>query len=46
MHHVRKIRDMKNPNGKLDFYTRQMAAINRKQIPLCRYHHNGLHNNS
>ena len=46
MHHVRQIRDMKNPNGKLDFYTRQMAAINRKQVPLCRFHHNGLHNDT
>jgi len=46
MHHVRKIRDLKDPNGKLDFFTRQMAAINRKQVPLCRTHHNGLHNNT
>lgn len=46
MHHVRKIRDLKNRNSKLDFFTRQMAAINRKQIPLCRTHHGGLHNGS
>lgn len=46
MHHVRQIRDMKNPNNKLDFYTRQMAAINRKQVPLCKDHHIGLHNNT
>lgn len=46
MHHVRKIRDMKNPNSKLDFFTRQMAAINRKQVALCKYHHIGLHNNT
>jgi hypothetical protein len=46
MHHVRKIKDMKNPNSKLDFFTRQMAAINRKQIALCKYHHIGLHNNT
>lgn len=44
MHHVRQIKDMKNPNNKLDFYTRQMAAIHRKQVPLCRFQHNGLHN--
>lgn len=31
MHHVRKIRDLKSDN-KLDFFTRQKAAINRKQI--------------
>jgi len=46
MHHVRQIRGLKNPNQKLDFYTRQMAAINRKQVPLCKFHHNGLHNDT
>ena len=46
MHHVRKIRDMKDTKSKLDFYTRQMAAINRKQVPLCKFHHNGLHNDT
>lgn len=46
MHHVRQIRDMKNPNSKLDFFTRQMAAINRKQVPLCKDHHIRLHNNT
>lgn len=46
MHHVRQIKDMKNPKNKLDFYTRQMAAINRKQVPLCKEHHIGLHNNT
>jgi hypothetical protein len=44
MHHVRKIRDLNNPNNKKDFFTRQMAAINRKQIPLCKDHHTRLHN--
>jgi group II intron reverse transcriptase/maturase len=45
MHHVRKIRDLKNPHtlGK-DFLTRQMMAINRKQIPLCQEHHEKYHN--
>jgi group II intron reverse transcriptase/maturase len=46
MHHVRKIRDLKDRKSNLDFYTRQMAAINRKQIPLCKAHHTGLHNDS
>ena len=46
MHHVRKIKDIKNPNSKLDFFTRQMAAINRKQVPLCKDHHTRLHNNT
>jgi hypothetical protein len=46
MHHVRKISNLedKYKNKKLDFWTLQMAAINRKQIPLCREHHHALHN--
>jgi hypothetical protein len=45
MHHLRKIRDLKNPNniGK-HFLTRQMIAINRKQIPICQEHHDKYHN--
>ena len=46
MHHVRKIRDLRSPKKELDFFTRQMAAINRKQVPLCRTHHTRLHNNT
>ena len=46
MHHVRKIRDLRDQESKLDFFTRQMAAINRKQISLCKIHHIGLHNDS
>ena len=46
MHHVRRVKDIRNPNAKLDFFTRQMAAINRKQIPLCKEHHMRLHTNS
>lgn len=46
MHHVKHIKDLKSKNSKLDFFTRQMRAINRKQIPLCKKHHIGLHNNS
>ena len=45
MHHVRQIKDLRS-KGKLDFYTRQMAAINRKQVPLCKVHHIGLHNDT
>lgn len=47
MHHVRKIRDLeqKYRKGKIDFFTKQMAAINRKQIPLCKIHHTGVHHN-
>lgn len=42
MHHVKQVRDLKN-NRKLDFFTKQMAAINRKQVPLCKQHHVDLH---
>lgn len=45
MHHVRKIKDLKSryDSGDIDFWTLQMAAINRKQIPLCKIHHLALH---
>mmetsp|Transcript_31556 Transcript_31556/g.80357 ORF Transcript_31556/g.80357 Transcript_31556/m.80357 type:complete len:763 (-) Transcript_31556:8026-10314(-) len=45
MHHVRKVRDLKNKfkSKKLDFFHMQMAGINRKQVPLCMAHHKALH---
>jgi hypothetical protein len=48
MHHVRKVKDLKSKaRGKnVDFFTAQMAAINRKQVPLCSEHHKALHNNT
>jgi hypothetical protein len=48
MHHVRAIKDLKKKAKKkvLDFFTMQMAAINRKQVPLCSLHHHALHNNN
>jgi len=47
MDHVRKIRDLKRKAAgkKMDWFTMQMAAINRKQIPLCKFHHKARHNN-
>lgn len=47
MHHVRKVKDLKAKaaGGKMDFFTMQMASINRKQVPLCRTHHAALHQN-
>lgn len=42
MHHLRKVRDLKR-DTKLDFFSKQMAAINRKQVPLCKEHHKKLH---
>jgi group II intron reverse transcriptase/maturase len=41
-HHVRKLREL-NRRLHLDFFTKQMAGVNRKQIPLCVEHHRGLH---
>jgi group II intron reverse transcriptase/maturase len=43
MHHVRSIKSLKT--RKLDWFTMQMAAINRKQVPLCAEHHQKLHAN-
>jgi hypothetical protein len=43
MHHVKKIRNLRDKTSKADFFTRQMEAMNRKQIPLCRDHHQRLH---
>jgi group II intron reverse transcriptase/maturase len=45
MHHVRSIRSLKQKKT-LDFFTLQMAGINRKQVPLCRDHHIALHRNA
>lgn len=44
MHHVRLIRGLKA--RELDFFSFQMAAINRKQVPLCQGHHVKLHLNT
>jgi hypothetical protein len=42
MHHVRKLRELEQ--GKhLDWFTFQMAPINRKLVPLCRDHYQKLH---
>ena len=47
MYHVRKIWDLKEKirKNKIDFFTAQMAAINRRQVPLCLEHHWKLHRN-
>jgi len=44
MHHVRKLAELRK-RLYLDWYTLQMAAINRKQVPLCSDHHRKVHNN-
>jgi len=49
MHHIRKVRDIRKDaqlNKNHNWFKRQLAAINRKQVPLCRYHHEQLHKNS
>lgn len=48
MHHIRKVRDLKSKvrEKTMDFFKMQMAAINRKQVPLCPFHHKALHNNT
>jgi hypothetical protein len=48
MYHVRKTVDLKFKAKKkqLDFFTLQMASINRKQVLLCSFHHKALHKNS
>jgi hypothetical protein len=43
MHHVRQIKNLMIRN--LDWWHQQMAAINRKQVPLCKEHHQKLHQN-
>ena len=43
MDRVRMIKELRSRN--LDWYTMQMAAINRKQVPLCMPHHKKLHCN-
>lgn len=40
MHHLRQIKGI---NVKLDFFGKQMAAINRKQAPPGADHHSRLH---
>jgi len=46
MHHIRKVADIRKKlrSNKADFFSLQMAGINRKQVPLCREHHMKLHN--
>jgi len=44
MHHVRHIRKMTNRHAK--GFTRVLAALNRKQIPICRECHRRIHNGS
>jgi 5-methylcytosine-specific restriction endonuclease McrA len=43
MHHVKHIRKASD-STKLDYWTRAMSNMNRKQIPVCRPCHNKIHN--
>lgn len=44
MHHVRKVNNIRSAFKK-DGYKSSMiiSALNRKQIPLCNFHHKELH---
>ena len=44
MHHVKRIKELKQ-NTHLNGFTMQMAAINRKQVPLCRPQETACGNN-
>jgi group II intron reverse transcriptase/maturase len=48
MHHLKYINDLKSKykKKKIDFFTLQLKAINRKQVPLCAFHHKAVHNNT
>jgi group II intron reverse transcriptase/maturase len=48
MHHIQKVKDLKSKPRKkdTDFFSLQMAAINRKQVFLCAEHYRALHNNT
>jgi len=48
MHHLKHVRDLRSKysDKRIDFFTLQMRAINRKQLPLCKAHHNAVHNSS
>ena len=46
MHYVRKTNDLKAKKNKMDLFSIYMAAINRKQVPLCSTHYVALQNNT
>lgn len=48
MHHVKKIKGLIScyTDKKIDYWTLQMVAINRKQISLCKKYHIALHRGS
>lgn len=44
MHHVRKIANIRSYIKHNGYKTSQIiSAMNRKQVPLCSYHHDTLH---
>lgn len=45
IHHIKRIKDLKK-KAKVNFFKAQMIAIRRKQVPLCKEHHQKLHANS
>jgi hypothetical protein len=43
IHHLRSIADLRKRSENADWISSQMAAINRKQVPLCKIHHDKVH---
>ena len=46
MHHLRKLKYLKHRYREGSTDTLQVAAINRKRIPLCKAHHLAMHKGS
>lgn len=44
LHHVNKLSNLRKRNH-LTWFQKQKAAVERKQLSLCKYHHRNLHNN-
>ena len=46
IHHVKHLRHGNQNLAVRNWFLAQIAAINRKQVPLCSIHHHALHNNT
>jgi hypothetical protein len=45
MHHVKHVRKVlqKKKLGSFNYYLEVMRLVNRKTLPVCKYHHNLIH---
>jgi group II intron reverse transcriptase/maturase len=45
MHHIKHVRKalQKKKSGSFDMYLEVMRLVNRKTLPVCKYHHNQIH---